>query len=219
MKDILIIIALFLIPIFAQVDVNADTMPKSMPINRPKISNINDFECAINAHYNAEGCFPSEILNVQLILNDSIYICKAKTMDNYFTNEYIIITLKPQVANCFKALLYDLYSSHNSVIKDKYINEPHAICSASSEWCIKLRINGKNINETIDILGYTFSYDDPFNIQFEQIMQLVYAITNKIERDILRLKHIKWEAEEWISKTFNDEYYEPYNNINSNKYQ
>ena len=61
------------------------------------------------------------------------------------------------------------------------------------------------------------SFDEPFNIQFEQIMQLVYAITNKIERDILKVKGERKEAE-WITKTFNDEYYEPYNDINSNKY-
>ena len=177
-----------------------------------------DLDCRIDVSYNFEGRSPSSILNGQLILTDSVSLYKARTKENRYIDEYIITTLNKPTANFFKVLLYDLYTSHNSVIKDKYINERHGICASSSECHIKLSINGKSINETINIYDYIFSFDDPFNIQFEQILELIYAITNKIEQDILRLKHVNWEVEEWILKTFNDEYYEPYNDIKSNKY-
>ena len=176
-----------------------------------------DLDCRIDVSYNFEGRSPSSILNGQLILTDSVSLYKARTKEHRYNDEYIITTLNKQTANFFKVLLYDLYTTSQSVVKDKYINEPHAIFSDSSVWHIKLSINNKHIDETVDILDYMVSFDDPFNIQFEQIMQLVYAITNKIERDILKVKGERKEAE-WITKTFNDEYYEPYNDINSNKY-
>ena len=176
-----------------------------------------DLNCHIEVEYSFEGRPPSWILNVQLILTDSVSLYKARTKEHRYNDEYIITTLNKQTASCFEILLYDLYSTSQSVVKDKYINEPHAIFSDSSVWHIKLSINNKHIDETVDILDYMVSFDEPFNIQFEQIMQLVYAITNKIERDILKVKGERKEAE-WITKTFNDEYYEPYNDINSNKY-
>ena len=224
MRNKLIIIVIFLVSVVCRInavnlDLDASTVPNSQSISQLVVPDSIDLDCRIDVSYNFEGRSPSSILNGQLILTDSVSLYKARTKENRYIDEYIITTLNKPTANFFKVLLYDLYTSHNSVIKDKYINERHGICASSSECHIKLSINGKSINETINIYDYIFSFDDPFNIQFEQILELIYAITNKIEQDILRLKHVNWEVEEWILKTFNDEYYEPYNNINSNKYQ
>lgn len=224
MRNKLIIIVIFLVSVVCRInavnlDLDASTDPNSHSISQLVVPDSIDLNCRIDVSYNFEGRSPSSILNGQLILTDSVSLYKARTKENHYIDEYIITTLNKPTANFFKVLLYDLYTSHNSVIKDKYINERHGICASSSECHIKLSINGKSINETINIYDYIFSFDDPFNIQFEQILELIYAITNKIEQDILRLKHVNWEVEEWILKTFNDEYYEPYNNINSKKYQ
>ena len=223
MRNKLIIIVIFLVSVVCRInavnlDLDASTDPNSHSVSQPVVPDCIDLKCRIEVEYNSEGTAPSEILNVQLILTDSVSLYKARTKENRYIDEYIITTLNKPTANCFKILLYDLYSTYQSVVKDKYINEPHGICSASSEWRIKLSINNKHIDETVDILDYIFSYDDPFNIQFEQIRQLVRAIRNKMEQDILKVKGERKEAE-WITKTFNDEYYEPYNNINSKKYQ
>lgn len=224
MRNKLIIITLFVASVFIwtnaiTLDLDTSSISNSQSVSLPAVPDSINLNCLIEVEYNFEGCHPSWILNVQLILTDSVALYKAKTKEHYHDDEYIIITLNKRTADCFKALLYDLYSTHHSVIKDKYLNETHAICSASSEWHIKLSINGKIINETIDIIDFMTSFDNPFNIQFDQIIQLVRAITNKIERDILQLEKVKPETAEWITETFHDEYYLPYNDINSYNYQ
>lgn len=76
-----------------------------------------DLNCRIDVSYNFEGRSPSSILNGQLILTDSVSLYKARTKENHYIDEYIITTLNKPTANFFKVLLYDLYTSHNSVIK------------------------------------------------------------------------------------------------------
>ena len=56
--------------------------------------------------------------------------------------------------------------------------------------------------------------DDPYNFPFDKIIQLILAITNKIERDILNPGNIKPEAAEWINEMFHDKFYEPYDGVN-----
>ncbi len=74
-------------------------------------------------------------------------------------------------------------------------------------------------NRNIKYYDYWVSFEDSFNYQFDRIRQLIYAITNKIERDILQLKKVRPETEDWITEMFHDKYYLPYNNINSINYQ
>ena len=77
-----------------------------------------------------------------------------------------------------------------------------------------MNINGKKINETRNLMHYIF-IDDPYNFPFDKIIQLILAITNKIERDILNMGNIKPEAAKWITEMFHDEFYEPHNGGNS----
>ena len=67
----------------------------------------------------------------------------------------------------------------------------------------------KKTTENIDIYDYLISFDEPFNIQFDRIRQLIYAITNKIERDCLQFENAKPEAVEWITNILHDNFFEP----------
>lgn len=222
MENRLIVITLFLISVFTSISADIRERDKSeQPIVQLLRSDINIdsivFDCSIDVEYNPEGCGHSNILNVQLILNDSISLFKIKTKTQYLGKEYMPITLNKSSVNCLKILLYNLYSNNNSIIADKYIRSNTTYKSSDSYlWKIKINLDGKEIKESHNIAPYMV-FDDSLNFPFYPIWQLILAITNKIERDILQLENIKPKAAQWITEMFHDEYYLPYNDINSNK--
>lgn len=220
MRRTSIIISLFLVSVFTQVnagdiDLNKTSVYDTQSYKTTDIPN-KKMDFRIDIDYSPEGHLSSSISRVQLTSNDSVSLIKVKTTERYFDNEDISVMLNKETVNFLWCFLYDLYSSNDSAIKDKYVNEHHLICPESSNWHIDLILNGKKITESFNIYDFLISFDEPFNIQFDRIRQLIYAITNKIERDIL-LENIKPEAEDWIIKIFHDEYFERNNNIDLNQ--
>lgn len=113
----------------------------------------------------------------------------------------------------------DIYSEHKSVIKEQYLNEVLAISSVTTKCKIIMKIDGKMINESIDLSNYEITFDNPFYPQFEKLLSLLFAITDKMSREIdLNTFIVNYSApEEWITEMFHGNYYEPYNDIKSKK--
>ena len=160
------------------------------------------------------------INRIQLLLSDSTAL--LRTQVDFDCRPYIQITLTKQVADYIKSLFTEIYSEHKSVIKEQYLNlnEVLAISSVTTKCKIIMNINGKRINESIDLFSYKITFDNPFYPQFEKLLSLLFAITNILERDIYCNSFIinYPEPEEWITEMFHGNYYEPYNDINSKKY-
>ena len=182
-------------------------------------------EEAITADSNGFYCFLEYyhlggvgINHIQLLLNDSTSL--LRTQAGFNGTPYIQITLNKQVSDYIKSLLMEIYPKHNSVVKDQYINKVLAISSFTSKCKIIMNINGKRINESIDLSNYEITFDNPFYPQFEKLLSLLYAITEIMERDIYRNPFIIGYSapEEWITEMFHGNYYEPYNEINSKQY-
>lgn len=171
------------------------------------------FSCRIDRIYTAGGdC----IKKCQILINDTIAIFRGET---YYEQRQVTLT-KP-IADCFKSLLYDIYSEQNSVIKDQYINEPHSITGYKPEWNIVMNMKGKIIKESVDLLGYGLTFKKPWHPQVEKLLPLIYTITDKMEQDIFKIEylHHRYKPDEWITEMFHDEYYLPYNDISSHNYQ
>ena len=95
MRNKLIIIAILLVSVVCQInainfDLDASAVPNSQSISQPVVPDSIDLNCRIEVEYNSEGTAPSEILNVQLILTDSVSLCKARTKEHRYNDEYII---------------------------------------------------------------------------------------------------------------------------------
>ncbi len=169
------------------------------------------FSCRIERIYNSEG---AGLKNCQILLNDTIALFRGQTLI-----QQLQVTLTNAVSDYIKSLLYDIYTENRSTIKDKYINANYCISSATSKWNIMMNMDGKKINEKINISGYAITFDQPFHPQFDRLLELILAITVKMEQDIFRIENTDYNQAEWITETFHDEYYLPYNDISSHNYQ
>lgn len=153
----------------------------------------------------------------KLLLNDTLSLLRVQ--DSYYS-PYIQVTLTDSVSDYIKSLLHEIYSEHKSVVKDQYLNANYYVANVVSKWDITINLNGTKTTETIDVYNYEITFDNPFWPQFEKLLWLIYAITNKMERDIYfyTLRFDYSQSEEWITEMFHGNYYEPYNDINSTKY-
>lgn len=173
--------------------------------------NSSGFSCRMEKFYNTE--YNRDRIHIcQILLSDSIALFRGKT--NFGQCQ---VTLTKPIADYIKSLLYDIYTKNKSGVKDQYINEPHAITTFISDWNITMNLEGRKINETIDEIGYSITFDEPFHSQFKRLLELIYAITVKMEQDIFEVEYIhnRYKPVEWIIEKFNDEFYEPYNDIKS----
>lgn len=184
-----------------------------------KTSNI-IIDCKLKLEYNPEG-EAWRCRDIQLILNDTLSLFRSQTLFEVINNDaYTQVSLNEQTSTCLRFLLYELYTKHNSIIKDHYINNDSLMMLYSSKiWQIKINLNGKNIKESHNLLNYTFSFDMPFNPQADKILELILAIKRKMEKDIYKFNDIDYYPQKWIMEMFHDEYYEPYNDIKSINYQ
>ena len=170
-----------------------------------------NFDCdmIIDAIYPYPG-----VNTYQLILNDSLSIIKAKTLDKRIVgpNSSIQVILNKKTADFFKFQFYDLFSKHKSIVRDEYLDDD-TICEINNarDLNLNLELNGRKITEFLDITDYLFTYDDPFYPQFNKILDLSDAIMKKIDKDIYGLiGNPYYEAPDWIVEEFNYDYYEPY---------
>lgn len=143
----------------------------------------------------------------QISLNDSLSYLRVKD-SNY--NPFIQVTLTKPISDYIKSLLYQIYSEHSSAVKDQYINEVTCVTSVTLEWNVEININGRKINDSINILNYMCTFKDPFYPQFEKLISLKYAITRKMNHEIYKLEYTNYDSDDWITEMFHDEYYEPY---------
>lgn len=171
--------------------------------------------CDLRMEFNPEGIDCSRILELMLIINDNDALFMTQTSEEYFDKKYTQVKLNKNVTYLLKTLLYDLYSKHDSGIKNEYIGANHLIITARFNWKMELSIGNKKITDFIDLSGYSASFKDPFNPQFHRIGELIIAIKREIERDIYKFKDINYKPKEWITEMFHGEFYEPHNGGNS----
>ena len=190
---------------------NINTIPKTNTCN---------IVCELNLEYMVSG-EAGLIKNIQLILNDSLSLFRGQTLSERINNDsYTQVSLNKLTSNYIRLLLSELYTKHSSIIKDKYINvDSLFMINGAKTWQIELNLNGKEITEVYNLLDYSFSFEKPFNPEADKILELILAIKRKMESDIYKMRDRDYTPEPWIEEMFHGEYYEPYNNINSNKYQ
>ncbi|OKY86322.1 MAG: hypothetical protein BHV69_02580 [Bacteroidales bacterium 52_46] len=169
------------------------------------------FNCRMERIQYLEG---SGIRICQILINDTIALFREQTSVNQLQ-----VTLTQPVRDFLKLLLYDIYAKNSSAIKEQYLNETRYITNVKSEWKIAMNMVGKKINEKIDTFDFRFTFDQPFHPQFDRLLELIYAITVKMEQDIFRIENTDYNPEEWITDMFHGEFYEPYNDIKSINYQ
>lgn len=172
-----------------------------------------EFNCRMERIYNTEYHLEG-IHGCQILLNDTIALFRDQT-----SIKQLQVTLTQPVRDYIKLLLYDIYANNSSAVKDQYLNEMRYITNVKSEWKIAMNMDGKKINEKIDTFDFRFTFGAPFHSQFDRLLELIYAITVKMEQDIFEVENTHYNQEEWITKMFHDEFYEPYNDINSRRYR
>lgn len=159
---------------------------------------------------------------IKIISNESISICRIQTVNDFFENLYIQVTLKKEVDKYFKSLLYDLYSKHTSALLDsipkpfKYVRK-----SAMPYWAVKITFKDSIIEEIIPYWEYAKTYFDmdynPFYDQYYKIRQLMSVIKGKLEHELYQTKYYNEDDNpEWIKENFNGNLYENFCPINSN---
>lgn len=207
----------FIAIIFAVLDINA----KPDVINNRKISddiiqlyntthNLDSIinECIMEIIYSGEGSEWAKIRKVKLVINDTTAVIQSQDTRQIIDEFYSQVSLNKRTADYFKTLFFEIYSQHKSVIKDSVLNEDLSKLSHTSFWTIKLRFPNQEINESLGIDNYYYSFgEDPFYYQFEQILQLIFAIKRKMEYDIYSLKDPDYKMRDWIMENFNGVFY------------
>lgn len=223
MRNKLIITALHLTLFFMHVNANPRELNDSSRnisglLNTAIAPDSIDINCCLDVEFNPEGA--TIIHGIQLILNDSLSLFKYQTIDQYFRGEYSSVILNKETADCLRVLLYTLYTNHKYIIKDKYQRGKYFSCD-SYMWDINMELGRMKIKERRNLMHYVFSdapFDEPYNFPFVQIIKLIESIADKLERDIFPSNNDKPMKVDWINEMFHDEYYEPCDDINSNKH-
>lgn len=161
-----------------------------------------------------------DTVKCQISLNDTIAVFRVQSRDQSSYNGYTLLKLNKQTADCFKSLLFELYSNHDSALKDGIPNERDIISSTQDNLSISLTIGEKQINEFFHVTDILASYEnfDPFRPQFYKIRELIDAIILKMEYEKNK-NHNNYKRTltipDWITEKFNNEYYETHYEINT----
>ena len=175
--------------------------------------------CRIGFEYPLDGPEGERIIEIDIEFNDSASIVITRSASQIIGGNRSKVKLTKQTANYFKSLLFGIYSEQRSVIKDSILSGDILLISHSTIWSITLDLPNQKIAEYLQTSSVSFNSETAFHPQFKKIQQLVRAIKRKMEKDIYKIKNIDYKPEPWIEEMFHGEYYEPHNNINSNKYQ
>ena len=176
--------------------------------------------CRIGFEYPLDGPEGKRIIEIGIEFNDSTSIVITRRASHQIIGEHRSkVKLTKQTADYFKSLLFEIYSEQKSVIKDSILSGDILLISHSTIWSITLNLPNQKIAEYLQTSSISFNSETAFHPQFKKIQQLVRAIKRKMEKDIYKIKNIDYKPEPWIEEMFHGEYYEPYNDINSNKYQ
>ncbi|MBR6746961.1 MAG: hypothetical protein IKL83_06240 [Muribaculaceae bacterium] len=175
--------------------------------------------CRIGFEYPLDGPEGERIIEIDIEFNDSASIVITRSASQIIGGNRSKVKLTKQTANYFKSLLFGIYSEQRSVIKDSILSGDILLISHSTIWSITLDLPNQKIAEYLQTSSISFNSETAFHPQFKKIQQLVRAIKRKMEKDIYKIKNIDYKPEPWIEEMFHGEYYEPYNDINFNKYQ
>lgn len=161
-----------------------------------------------------------DIVKCQIILNDSASNLRTQSKDQSFYNAFSQVKLNKRTVDCFKSLLFELYSNNNTALKDGITNERRIIGSTQHDLSINLTLDDKKINEFFHVLDIMDSHEnfDPFRPPFYKIMELIDAILLKADNDIYKNPcnyYRRAKIPVWITETFNDIYYETTYEINT----
>lgn len=178
-------------------------------------SNNNNMICFIE-----EFSIEAYIMKYQLILYDSTGIIRTENC-----GRDLQFRLNKDVSEYIKKLLLELYTTHNTILTEDAPRFKYRNFSAMPYWTIHMVLDNRIIHETIPYDEYMliqWSTDNnaiPFKEPFYRYRDLIDAITLKIDIDVYNDKfHITPQPKKWVTEMFHDEYYEPYNEIISNKY-
>lgn len=175
--------------------------------------------CRMGFEYPLDGPEGKRIIEIEIGFNDSASIVITRSASQIIGGHSNKVKLTKQTADYFKSLLFGIYSEQRSVIKDSILSGDILLISHSTIWSITLNLPNQKIAEYLQTSSLSFNSETAFHPQFKKIQQLVRAIKRKMEKDIYKIKNIDYKPEPWIEEMFHDKYYEPYNNINSIKYQ
>ena len=176
--------------------------------------------CRMGFEYPLDGPEGKRIIEIGIEFNDSTSIVITRSASHQIIGEHRSkVKLTKQTADYFKSLLFEIYSEQRSVIKDSILSGDILLISHSTIWSITLNLPNQKIAEYLQTSSVSFNSETAFHPQFKKIQQLVRAIKRKMERDIYKMRDCDYNLDPWIEEMFHGEYYEPYNNINSNKYQ
>lgn len=154
-----------------------------------------------------------DTVKCQIILNDTIAVFRVQSRNQSSYDGYTLLKLNKQTADCFRSLLFELYSERNSALKDSIPNERHSISSTQDDLSVSLTIGDKKINEFFHVTDILASYEnfDPFRPQFHKLRELIDAIILKVEYEKNK-NHNNYKrtltTPDWITEKFNNEYYE-----------
>ena len=173
-------------------------------------------DCQLNYSRFGETTF---ITKFQLTLNptNAILNVEGHTLNKECTDieiKKLQLTLKERVANCFRRLLFELYSDNDSSLKDSLPEKRWITIVANNSLSIEINLNNKHVKESFEVENTIATYGEdniyPFKPQFEKLYKLIIAIILKAEDQFYGIGH-KLDAPDWIVEEFNYDYYEPYN--------
>lgn len=173
--------------------------------------------CRMGFQYPLDGPEEKRIIEIEIEFNDTVSIVTTRSASQILGGQRSKVKLTKQTADYFKFLLFEIYSEQRSVIKDSILNGDILLSSHSTIWSITMNLPKQIIAEYLQTNSFPFI--SGFHPQFDKIRQLIQAIKRKMEKDIYNLNDINYEPQNWITETFHDEYYLPYNDINSHNYQ
>ena len=185
------------------------------------IENDSSYIVGYTEQYNLE----SNIKKYKIILNDSICILTTQDSNEIWSDTYKLFSLKKEVADYLRLLLCELYSKHNTMLLDSVPRFKYRKDTAMPYWSVKLKLNDTLIQETIPYEEYVttewHNKNDNIELFYDEFIRywaIINAIISKIDNDVYNHQsYIK--SKKWIAEMFHDEYYEPYNDINSNRYR
>lgn len=167
-----------------------------------------------------------DILKYQIVCTDTMCLFRTLNYEGENGGKYLQFKLNNQVASFLKSFIYEIYSSRNSVMKDDAPKLEYNVNSTMPYWSIEYNLKDRTIKEKIPYEEYIITkwceddFKSPFIEEFSKYQELIDAITTKIAIEVYNTDfHIKPCPEKWITKTFHDEYYLPYNDISSHNYQ
>ena len=105
--------------------INSDKISNNIIQLYNKTHNLDSIikNCCMEIKYSTEGPAAFRIHNIQILLNDTASVIRTQDSRQRIDKLYSQVILTKETADCFKSLLFDLYSKHQSILNDSIINK------------------------------------------------------------------------------------------------